>query len=548
MNIQGTVVATPAAARHSDVNINVNMNSSFATMGHPLGMTSDPLLSNSKTPPITKTKKKKAETTPSTPATKLVSAADPSATQSSSASFGNLRPPPRDRSQRPLAAATEVPAATPQELRLLTVTEGETAMQYHLKRLSLREKAQELANIKCEDVDVTTETIQEAKQLARDGGLQLYLFDEIELGHMLMQFKQLDVNNDGKINARDIRSLILRVDPDWARSDDHSLQTLLDVSAREWLRSASADGSEDMTFVGFVKALMKKRADEGTNFGYSDEENIPSELLQHPFWDLRNVLCSSCSTELSGWMLKRGYIIPKSSMNAWKLRYFRLVLRDGLPHLEYWDDYQPSEMENDDSMSLSFPAITRCVSSLTDSRTRDAAVAQALREQTQAESAVAAALAAVDAGSRLNRSRANSNANSGLRYQGALDSSRINRDNAPNLKGSIDIREIMLFDFSPKTVVKLSQSATDAIQSNNINMLGLTVFKIMMRNGRTYSLACSEEAAINWGCELIRFSNRFHAEADWKRNWGTDRLKAVCLRDWLNASSVSYNTVSVSLK
>lgn len=445
----------------------------------------------------------------------------------------------------PPRSAVRTPAATPQELHILSVTQGDATMQYHLKRLSLREKAQELANIKCEDIDIPYETIQEAVELATAGGLMQYLFDDVELGHMLMQFRQLDVNHDDKITPQDIRSLILRVDPAWAKSDDPALQSILDTSARDWIRSASVDGAAEMTFTGFVKALVRKRTEEADNYGLGEGVTVPVELMAHPFWDLRTVMCTTCCTELSGWALKRGYAIPKSSLNSWRLRYFRLVLLDGSPVLEYWDDYQASEMLNEDSLSLSFPGITRCHSSLTASRTREAAIAQTLREQSQAESAVEAALAAVDAGTRLDRynrqqqrSIAGDNRGLGVRLQGHLNADQISKSHGPALKGSINLREVALFDFSPKTFVKLAPSTLEAIQTKQVSVSSLTVFKVVMNNGRSYALAAGEETALNWVSELIRFSNRFHAEAEWRRNWGLERMTNICLRDWLNASSV----------
>jgi hypothetical protein len=459
----------------------------------------------------------------------------------------SLSPARNNRSlSRTMSTVRPVPSSAPaQELGVLSVTQGDAAMQYHLQRLSLREKAQELANIKCEDIDVSQEVIDEALELARASSLALYQFDNIELGHLLMQFKQLDVNCDGKITPQDIRSLVLRVDREWATSDDPILQQLLEASCCQWLRTASPDGAEEMSFVGYVKALMQKRSDEADNYGYPTSTIIPSELLQHPFWDLRTLLCTTSSTELSGWILKRGYTFPKSSFNSWKLRYFRLVLEDGHPLLEYWDDYQPSEMINEDSLSLSFPAITRCHSSLTGSRTREAAAAQSLREQTQAESAVVAALAAVDAGARLDRAntQTNLNNNGAFHFQGILNAHQINTQQSATLKGTIALRDVLLFDFSPKTEVTLSSSVTESLKSNQVNMTALTVIKIIMRNGRTYTLACGEDSALNWMAELIRFTNRFHAEADWRRNWGMERQMDVGLRDWLNASSVNLCTV-----
>jgi hypothetical protein len=230
--------------------------------------------------------------------------------------------------------------------------------------------------------------------------------------------------------------------------------------------------------VGYIKAVIRKRTDETHNFGFPEWTPVPTELYQHPFWDLRAVICNnywSCpdalgdavtadgevpkkskTSELCGWIFKRGYAIPVEQMNAWKLRYFKLVEKEnGAFVLEYF-----SKMPKHDN-------------------------------------------------------------------------------DKHHLKGTIDLHDIVFFDFSPKTTVVYDTSLTHRVVETNMDIQKMTVFKLIMGNGRRFALGCNENQALNWIAELIRFGSMYKAEADWRRNWGSYRHTRICLRDWINASSVS---------
>lgn len=311
----------------------------------------------------------------------------------------------------------------------------------------------------------------------------------------------------------------------------------MNEAAKDWLMSASVDGTDEIDFegtnleffmvrisltckTGFIRALIRKRNDEANNYGYPESCMVPTELSAHPFWDLRSVVCTNYwamqsqqstrggmndepspsvadesrpsmlvrppstdsgprrslvahSSELCGWIFKRGYAIPVEHMNAWKLRYFRLVCRNNRHLLEYAKGFLGAESSN--------------------------------------------------GGSRRGRSRQNE-----------------------KIKGCIDIQEIVYFDFSPKTTVVFDSALMARVKQVNkqqskpkaannpaydtnpafrapntltIDTNTLIAFKLIMRNGRRYTLACGEVEALHWVAELIRFGAKYQVRLNifiWK--------------------------------
>ena len=327
---------------------------------------------------------------------------------------------------------------------------------YHSKRIALRESAQNRSDQLNERLDVSAALMVEVSQLLlhADCSSDEFDYDQQELAHMLMQFQLLDVDGDGLITAADLKVWVSKVDADWANRSNIGRRLLMDEYIPEWLSSVtdSAAAAASLSFVDYIRALIHKRSEEESGYGFADVCRVPVELLQHPFWDLRAVVCSSCATSLSGWMFKRGYTIPVEYMNSWKPRFFRLLYKDNVPYLEYWDS----------------------------------AVEQSQRPS----------------------------------------------------KGSLNLHEISLIDFSPKTVVALSAAAQRDAEAKGMPTHDLTVFKVTLSTGRRFTLACEESLAVNWVAELIRFGNRFQLQAEWRRNWGSERLSQRCLRDWINACAV----------
>jgi hypothetical protein len=162
----------------------------------------------------------------------------------------------------------------------------------HIKRISLRETAQELADDKDSEYEkscVTMELIAEAKVMVAeylqqqhekraqeeyersqdpqqhpDGATSasssshsseadeeaLKRVDGYELGHLLHQFRALDLDKDNLITIFDLREHVKKVDPEWCLSPDNRLQNLLNEAIKDWLMSASVDGCDEINFIG----------------------------------------------------------------------------------------------------------------------------------------------------------------------------------------------------------------------------------------------------------------------------------------------------------
>ena len=135
--------------------------------------------------------------------------------------------------------------------------------------------------------------------------------DNVEKAQLLSQFKRLDVNKNGTIDAADVVSLISTIDEEFLK--DLS-QPEKEAQVVHWIKEINGN-QPVMTFQQYVTALQAYRAS-------CDAEDAIVELNRYAFWDLRGVILSCPTTTKSGWLLKRGYFFSKEDMNPWSFRYF----------------------------------------------------------------------------------------------------------------------------------------------------------------------------------------------------------------------------------
>ena len=131
--------------------------------------------------------------------------------------------------------------------------------------------------------------------------------DDVEKTQLLSQFKTLDVNKNGTIDAADVVHLISIID------EESKGLSNLEKEAEAWIKQVNGN-QPVMTFQQYVTALQAYRA--------SCEANVIVELTRFAFWDLRGVILSCPTTTKSGWLLKRGYFFSKEDINPWSFRYF----------------------------------------------------------------------------------------------------------------------------------------------------------------------------------------------------------------------------------
>ena len=349
--------------------------------------------------------------------------------------------------------ATQVDSQTAALLKSAEGNADATENLVHgLKAIALREEM--MARAETYDVEISVDSIHDAKAALK--GVQQTV-DDVELGQIYYQFKRLDVDADGFFTVTDFNTWIYRVDPDFKTEEG---------TVEQWLRRETVDGSDQFDFINYYHMLMARRDFENNNWGHPLDVVVPMELKQTPFWDLRMiVLHALLNQDRCGWMLKRGYLFTKESMNSWKLRYMRTNTQRPYepPTLEYWDadpNIDPSTVTEGQTM--------------------------------------------------------------------------------PQMKGSLPLRDIVLVDFSPKTP---SPKGTDTALLAAMGKVGMTseaetVMKITLVNGRRYTFACEQDKAVTWAAELSRHAAASRMMLDWRENWGTKRIGAVTLRDWLNAAIV----------
>jgi hypothetical protein len=220
------------------------------------------------------------------------------------------------------ASASPISPKSPYSPTQLSIKKKLSRLENDFNSVSLREQMIDKAEIY--DVEHTASLIPEAKaMLAGVTGLP----DDIQLGQMLSQFRRLDVNADGWFAAADMLALIRRFDAKF----DQPIEQL-----SEWITKATLTESK-FDFKGYVVMIIARRKLERNNFGLPKDKKIPRQFLQTPFWDLRSCVLHALDTPLKGWVLKRGWLHAKESLNKWKLRYMQLGKDEaGCPILEYW--------------------------------------------------------------------------------------------------------------------------------------------------------------------------------------------------------------------
>mmetsp|Transcript_26112 Transcript_26112/g.57817 ORF Transcript_26112/g.57817 Transcript_26112/m.57817 type:complete len:535 (+) Transcript_26112:100-1704(+) len=201
-------------------------------------------------------------------------------------------------------------------------------LEHDLSAVSLREEM--LDKAETYEVELSVDLVQEAKALLV--GLS-DLPDDTEVGQFLFQFRRLDLDGDGLFTASDFLALVKQIDEKFEGGEEK-------VAA--WIVEATVGNTEQFDFRGYVSMILSRRQQEENNYGVErgvQIPEIPCQLKQTPFWDLRMCLLHSFDKPLSGWVLKRGWLSPKESLNSWKVR-FLVTAKDGAgnPTLEYWDN------------------------------------------------------------------------------------------------------------------------------------------------------------------------------------------------------------------
>jgi len=213
--------------------------------------------------------------------------------------------------------------------------EADPNLVHSLKAIALREEM--MARAETFDIELTCDYVYDAK--AALGGIKAEV-DDVELGQMFYQFKRLDVDADGQFTVTDFNTWIYRVDPEFKGEEG---------VVEGWLRKATVDGTDSFDFVHYYRMIMARRHFESNNWGQPLDQEVPMEFKQTPFWDLRMIVLHPVHKERCGWMLKRGYMMAKESLNSWKLRYMRTNTSRPYepPTLEYWDadpNFDPAKM------------------------------------------------------------------------------------------------------------------------------------------------------------------------------------------------------------
>ena len=100
-------------------------------------------------------------------------------------------------------------------------------------------------------------------------------------------------------------------------------------------------------------------------------------------------------------------------------------------------------------------------------------------------------------------------------------------DESAPVKGKIDLRDLISFDFSTKTVC-----------SQPDKNLELICYKLLMNDGRRYVLASTRDIAVKWGSAFTWYSTAGKLISEWRDNFGDMSKDNITLRDWVNAAMV----------
>ena len=142
--------------------------------------------------------------------------------------------------------------------------------------------------------------------------------DNVEKGQLLYQFRLLDTNKNGFIDAADLLHHIAKFDTDFLKDISSNIEK--ESKVVQWIQEVNCN-QPTMSFTQYVSALINYRKS-------CNEPDAIIELNRFAFWDLRSVILS-CPTisKKCGWILKRGYFFSKENLNPWMFRYFEI---DGL--------------------------------------------------------------------------------------------------------------------------------------------------------------------------------------------------------------------------
>ena len=145
--------------------------------------------------------------------------------------------------------------------------------------------------------------------------LKGFQLDDVEKGQLLSQFRRLDINQNGLIDATDLLHLIAKFDEDFLK--DITDTTEKERKVAQWIQQVN-DDQPTMTLIQYVNALINHRK-------ACNQVGAIAELNRFAFWDLRSIMLSSPTvSKKNGWLLKRGYFFSKENLNSWEFRYFEL--------------------------------------------------------------------------------------------------------------------------------------------------------------------------------------------------------------------------------
>lgn len=141
---------------------------------------------------------------------------------------------------------------------------------------------------------------------------ELNAWERTQLHH---QFCQLDVDDDTRITADDVSTLVKRIDPELFNKFDAET---LNKKFQHWIEEIHPDPDPKEKALGlslfqYCIAVSNIR---------QDRRRYAQHVSGTAFFDLRQVVLSYPTKVKRGFMLKRGYAIAVESANSWKKRYF----------------------------------------------------------------------------------------------------------------------------------------------------------------------------------------------------------------------------------
>lgn len=351
---------------------------------------------------------------------------------------------------------------------------------------------------------------------------------EVELGQLFLQFTRLDLDQDGLITNSDLKGLIAKVDPQYAKTV--SADTLV-AKCNQMIADTVPDKITGISFSDYVTSLLAQRQREA-------ESGLGSEMLQSPFWDLRTAVLFVPDRPYAGWLLKRGYALVPEKLNGWKRRYCQInsenVIRGHI--LEYFEKWE--EEGGATSAAAPAPAAEPTASPSDPSASPDAAPKEDVVMQAGTDQPVqpgGGSFVSVDVNHSSMASNGNNNtAAAGEEPQLAELNGRRSVAPRPMHQGYIPLNELIWVDFAPQSLV----GNNSTFRSLNIDVKKQISFQVCVKEGRRYTLAAEHDTAIGWVCELMWYVTATRLASEWRANWGTQRMEEITIRDWINAGAV----------